>query len=683
MGAVAIRAGVHAALEGVHYKFKRKVDGHIWQLEDTRSLRITEFKYSTIRELYEMGKLVFASSQYGLSAKGDGPKLSDYTDLQIAVAKVRRMYVLAVLEYPSTQSVIREPIKAVWEQLGTKERCPSPATVLRWKQRYIDSGNDLTALVVQSHKKGNRTSRYCEATINLVNDVIDEVYMTLERGTYQDVLDEALLRVKKENRLRPRALHIRRPTFRFVKRLIKEISAFDRCSARFGRTKAVARFRHIEKLWVADVPLERAEIDHTLLDLIVIDDETFMPLGRPWLTVCIDTRTRAVLGLYLGFEPPSHLTVAACLRHAFLPKTQLRKRYPSIENDWCAYGVMQELVVDNGAEFHSDSLETACLSLGIEMHFSARKTPWHKGKVERFIKTLNDAVSHKTPGTTFSNVLEKGDYDPAKHAIVRLSKIQEIVQKWIVDVYHQRPHRATGLPPELDWNTSIDDEDILLPDDATVFDALLGRKETRTLTHKGIELDCLFYNSHELSYLRKRYGSQFRVEIRIDDSNIGEIIVVCPHTGDLYRVPAIHSKYASGLSRWQHKVCKSYARRVFDARDWESWLQAKHDIAKMVRDEFLVRKAGTRSRAARYKHAGDGTASDDALDGTSEEPIDPTAEASIPDGAEQIESMEPGDDSGHLNDPDAEFEFDDIPTEYVTRSHDYEESPHGCQETQL
>ena len=92
-----------------------------------------------------------------------------------------------------------------------------------------------------------------------------------------------------------------------------------------------------------------------------------------------------------------------------------------------------------------------------------------------------------------------------------------------------------------------------------MFDALLGRRETRTLTHKGIELDCLFYNSHELSYLRKRYGSQFRAEIRIDDSNIGEIIVVCPHTGDLYRVPAIHSKYASGLSRWQHKVCKSYA----------------------------------------------------------------------------------------------------------------------------
>ena len=96
--------------------------------------------------------------------------------------------------------------------------------------------------------------------------------------------------------------------------------------------------------------------------------------------------------------------------------------------------------------------------------------------------------------------------------------------------------------------SSIGDEDILLPDDPAIFDAILGRTETRKLTHKGIELDGLLYNSPELSDLRKRYGEKLTVELRIDDSNIGEIIVVCPKTGDLYRVSALHSDYAAGLS---------------------------------------------------------------------------------------------------------------------------------------
>jgi hypothetical protein len=31
---------------------------------------------------------------------------------------------------------------------------------------------------------------------------------------------------------------------------------------------------------------------------------------------------------------------------------------------------------------------------------------------------MNRAVAHGVPGTTFSNIFEKGDYNPAKHAVV-------------------------------------------------------------------------------------------------------------------------------------------------------------------------------------------------------------------------------------------------------------------------
>jgi transposase InsO family protein len=46
------------------------------------------------------------------------------------------------------------------------------------------------------------------------------------------------------------------------------------------------------------------QIDHTLIDVIVIDSEHRKPIGRPWLTVVMDVRTRMVVGFWVGLEPP-------------------------------------------------------------------------------------------------------------------------------------------------------------------------------------------------------------------------------------------------------------------------------------------------------------------------------------------------------------------------------------------
>lgn len=120
---------------------------------------------------------------------------------------------------------------------------------------------------------------------------------------------------------------------------------------------------------------------------------------------------------------------------------------------------MSELVVDNGREFHSESLEQACFSLGIQITYSARREPWFKGKIERFLGTLNRSVAHGNPGTTFSNIVEKGDYDPKKHAAVTLSTLHKIVRLWVADVYHQQVHRSLQTSPASLWKASISDED--------------------------------------------------------------------------------------------------------------------------------------------------------------------------------------------------------------------------------
>ena len=96
-------------------------------------------------------------------------------------------------------------------------------------------------------------------------------------------------------------------------------------------------------------------------------------------------------------------------------------------------------------------------------------------------------------------------------------------------------------------------------------------------------------------------GDKLDVEIRVDSSDLGEIIVFSPDKRQLFTVPAINREYASGLSEWQHRVCKRFAARHLEQYSPEGWLEAKARIADMIDNELMHKKQKTRTRIARYK----------------------------------------------------------------------------------
>lgn len=601
MSTSSFQEGAVLDIDGKAFTLIRKVEANIWQAEEQRTKRIQEFTDNQLHRLYVQGKLRFALSDYPASPTRREKPVVDHAPEQWEEAKVRRAYVVAALEVPNSRARLVPVIQEIWEKLRQPQKPPNAATVIRWKNRYQRAGKDITVLIEQTERKGNHASRYPKELEDFIHKAIDEKYLCPERGTIQDTLDHASALVLRENHLRPEALQLPLPTRRLMKRIIDAIPAFDRYAARHGRTAAVKRFRSVQAHRTTAAPLERAEMDHTLLDMMVIDDHSGLPLGRPWITACIDDYTRCILGIFISFEPPSHFTVARCLKQAFLPKIQLLEDFPAIKNGWGAHGVMRELVVDNGTEFHSVSLENACYSLGIEIHYSARKTPWFKGKIERFMGTLNRAIAHGSPGTTFQNIFDKEEYDPSKHAVVRYSVLKEIVYTWVVDVYHQQVHRTIGMPPALMWARNIAPETILVPDDPARLDALLGRSETRRLTHKGIELYGLLYNSHELTDLRRKLGDKLDVEVRVDTADLGKIFVFSPDRRQMFTVPAIDSEYADGLSEWQHRVCKRFAAKELEQYSPAAWLEAKARITELIKSEFMHKKQKTRTKIARFK----------------------------------------------------------------------------------
>jgi putative transposase len=69
-----------------------------------------------------------------------------------------------------------------------------------------------------------------------------------------------------------------------------------------------------------DAPLDTVQIDHTLVDVMVVDHEHRRSIGRPWLTLAVDIASRAVLGFSISLENPSALSVSLVLSQAVLPK---------------------------------------------------------------------------------------------------------------------------------------------------------------------------------------------------------------------------------------------------------------------------------------------------------------------------------------------------------------------------
>lgn len=594
------------------HKLIRKSDNKNWLIEDQRSGLREVISLEMLHKHLSDGDLIFVRDFTATldkvkalaDSKKDEVALMKCSDVELAKIKTMLSYVKATDHLPESKKYLISAIHAVWVKLGSQNKPPNWVTVLRWKKRLVNNAGNALTLASQHHRKGNRSKRFSTELEVIIDAAIENTYLTLQRKTIEDTLGTAIVEVERENRMRPTELQLKIPTRRMVKSRINQIDAFDRHAARYGHLAAIKRYRAVLHMNVSSAPLECAEIDHTKLDLMVVDEVRGTLLGRPWITVCIDRNTRCILGIYISFVPPSFLTVSRCMKHAFTPKVDLKEIYPEIDNEWCAYGVMRKLIVDNGLEFHGNGLEKVCQFFGIDLQFTPRKTPWWKGVIERFIGTMNRGVAHGTPGTTFANFLEKDDYDAMSNAVISFEKLKLIIYKWIVDVYHQRPHKSLDLySPHVKWTNSISDEDIALPSNMISLDAMMGKPSIRTLTHKGIEYEHLFYNSAELANFRRRFGDNLKVHIRSDEGDLGKIWVISPDESEVIEVPCLDQGYADGKSLWQHKVCMRYA--AFDmekdmGKNPNAWRHAQQEITKIIHRDILSGKKRTNSKAKRF-----------------------------------------------------------------------------------
>lgn len=118
---------------------------------------------------------------------------------------------------------------------------------------------------------------------------------------------------------------------------------------REGAEAARARFAPVVGEYRASHALEVVQIDHTKVDVFVIDSVHREPIGRPWLTLAIDVASRMVAGLYVSLESPSSTSVALAIRHLVLPKEPWLARL-GVAAEWPVDGAPEALHLDNAKE---------------------------------------------------------------------------------------------------------------------------------------------------------------------------------------------------------------------------------------------------------------------------------------------------------------------------------------------
>ncbi|AMJ55251.1 MULTISPECIES: Mu transposase C-terminal domain-containing protein [Stenotrophomonas] len=379
--------------------------------------------------------------------------------------------------------------KPTCDQLAIEFGVSSKTVRRRWR---IYRANPLPAAQLPSLPGPPPKARLLSPLVEgLIASAIDEVYLVREGSTVSAV-------VRRCKQLADQA-DVTAPSYAAVSARIKARDPMHVAIKRKGSHEALAKQAPSIRNLHATYPLEIVQIDHAVVDLMVVSPVTRQVIGRPWITVAIDVFTRCVVGYYMSFDPPDQTSVALTLEHSCLPKEKwLRSIGLGEKTKYPIFGKMSRIAWDNAKTFKTKSLLAQCERYGIEVRPRPVRKPHYGAYIERYIGTMMGAV-HLLPGTTFSNSKQRGDYPSEKRAILSFSELEQWLALEIAGVYHNSPHFGLGgLTPLQMWEQSWTDKEgstrfpplIGDPRDFTLgFLPAAGRKIGRT----GIQLHSLSY----------------------------------------------------------------------------------------------------------------------------------------------------------------------------------------------
>jgi len=415
----------------------------------------------------------------------------------------------------------------------------APAWLYFLMKRYEEEGT-WTCLIPHGEKGKPRKGRLAPEVEAIMDKAIKENYLKRSKPSKSSVT----LIIEQQCK----AAGLEPPTYNTVRDRIRKQDPRKVTEARYG--KKAAREQHDPVLGAADEarwPLQRYQIDHTVADLFVVDEENRLSIARPILTLVIDEFSRCVAGFHLSLRAPSTATMARAIAHSLMPKDHYCRRM-GLESDWPICGIPDLLLSDNAVEFDSTGAQLGCKQYGFIGQFRPLGRPNFGGHIERLIGTMMGRV-RLMPGATMNSIKQRGaDYDPEKGAALTMAEAEKRIALEIADHYHRKEHSALGITPLRAYHFGILGDDHTpgrgepeVPTDAgrLLLDFLPAKR--LSIQDYGLQINYTRFYGSILRTMRDRQARGEKHIVRFDPDDFSRIWIYSDLDAEYFEIPRARS----------------------------------------------------------------------------------------------------------------------------------------------
>ena len=402
--------------------------------------------------------------------------------------------------------VIEQPELAAVEMIPER-------TVRRWKKMYVEAeaafGWGYLGLLPKVKDRGNRTPKLPEMIGTLADKIVAEHYMNTTKKRKKVAYSFFVTACTDSGFFIP--------SYQWFCKHINRHTAEELARARDGK-RAAYKYQILNRTrpnfnngaW----PMHVAHVDHTLADLEVVDEETGENLGRPWLSLMVDSFSREVLAYDLSFDPPSAATCMVLIRDC----VQRNRRLPLV------------VVTDNGKEFHSAYFETLMSRYECTLKRRPPAKPRFGSIIERLFGTVNMEFFHTLQGNTQTTKNPRQttkSIAPKTRAVWHLPALQEKFEEYAFKVYPQTMHTGIGSTPAETRARGIATHgarvgrEILLNEDFTVLTMpAIPRGRATVQPSRGIKVHTAYYWNDAM---RSTEVEKSAVPVRFDPFDLGHV----------------------------------------------------------------------------------------------------------------------------------------------------------------
>lgn len=530
--------GLRFEMHGARFEVSFVAHGTV-RYSATAGGQVHQMSFDRFIDLQESGTIALT--------EGTSPGLSEYGGPGVMRKHRYVESALRMLIRPTARGPLAEVISLVAKEISDPVP-PSTRAVAYWIGNFRRAG--FSGLIPRP-PNGNSTERFGVEIEQLIGDAIREQYLSRERRR-GDVVHCQVVGKAVGLDVLGTSHCMRIPTIRTIQRRLRKLDPYIVAKAQKGALAANKLARAAGRSLIVARILMVVQMDTHLLDLIVVDPVTGKARGRPYLTCIQDVNSRAIVGTYISFLPPSATTALAALKDML---TRPSKGLPG--------GICVMIIPDNGVEFANSAFIQVCEALAITICPAQSRDPNGKAHIESFFRTLTHGLIQLLGGTTFSNPTKRGDYDSNKNACYTLENVSSYIQTWITTVYHQKPHSQSCRAPILAW-----EEQAAVMKPASLSDAeanaLARRPYPRTIQRGRVQFQYISYYSHALATLEAQ--GKAKVRMLVDELNLHSVVIENPdERGSFIVAESTEPEYTLDLTLYEHNKCLDIKKELSDA----------------------------------------------------------------------------------------------------------------------